>query len=63
MKKLLNELHSEESELSRGIALDCLSYNKNLAVLIKKIWWIWVNVRKPAGGQQQQQRVKVLKQF
>ena len=36
MKKLLNELHSEESELSRGIALDCLSYNKNLAVLIKK---------------------------
>ena len=36
VEKLLNELHREVSELSRGIALDCLSYHKNLAVLIKK---------------------------
>ena len=63
VEKLLNELHREVSELSRGIALDCLSYHKNLAVLIKKTWWMWVNVRKPAGVQLQQQRVKVLKKF
>ena len=25
------------SELSRGIALDCLSYHKNLAILIKNL--------------------------
>ena len=37
VEKLLNELHREVSELSRGIALDCLSYHKNLAVLIKNL--------------------------
>ena len=32
----VKKFHREVSELSRGIALDCLSYHKNLAVLIKK---------------------------